>query len=211
MKDSSNTGADILPEHQDPKLTVVQQPLRSRVCGFSPQDRRPVLPPPVVKLSGWGSEDTGSLIIFASLWSPDCQNNVSYSTRCSAPFEYKLKADTGLPETSKYSLSPTSAYTKSFILMGNVTSVGYNLKDQKNEEGLFFVFPEVAIRSAGRYKLRFDLYNMPSSRQIGCGILSSIFSSEFQAYLPKDFPGTLQPTTLSKIFGRQGVDMRIPT
>ena len=33
------------------QLIVVQQPVRARMCGFGEKDRRPVDPPPVVKLA----------------------------------------------------------------------------------------------------------------------------------------------------------------
>lgn len=53
----------VLPEHKDPvsralqkdgriySLTVPQQPLRARMCGFGDKDRRAVTPPPCVRLA----------------------------------------------------------------------------------------------------------------------------------------------------------------
>ncbi|KAI8611790.1 velvet factor [Chytriomyces sp. MP71] len=191
------------------EMAVVQQPIRSRVCGFSVTDRRPVLPPPVIRVDGFACENVCSLIMMVSLWSPDGAKNVSYSTRCNAPFEYKLKrlrTDTGLRE---YSVTPTDSYAKSLIMMGQLTSLAHPVLDMDEKEGLFFVFPEVAIRSAGRYRMRFDLYKMPSPMETGCGILASVFSNVFQAYPPREFPGIVEPTPLSRKFVKQGVDMRL--
>ncbi|KAI8619057.1 velvet factor [Chytriomyces sp. MP71] len=192
------------------EMAVVQQPIRSRVCGFSVTDRRPVLPPPVIKVNGFfAGENVGALIMMVSLWSPEGVKNVSYSARCNPPFEYKLKTmktDTGLRE---YSVAPTNSYTKSLIMMGQLTSVGHSLLDLDGMEGLYFVFPEVAIRSAGQYRMRFDLYKMPSPMEASCGILASVFSNVFQAYPPREFPGIVEPTPLSRKFVKQGVDMRL--
>ncbi|GAN08619.1 hypothetical protein MAM1_0214d08134 [Mucor ambiguus] len=38
-------------EYRDYKLEIVQQPSRARMCGFGDKDRRPISPPPILKLT----------------------------------------------------------------------------------------------------------------------------------------------------------------
>jgi hypothetical protein len=37
-------------------MEVVQQPQRARMCGFGDKDRRPITPPPILKLTVTTSE-----------------------------------------------------------------------------------------------------------------------------------------------------------
>ncbi|KAA8576693.1 hypothetical protein EYC84_006770 [Monilinia fructicola] len=68
------------PEHL-PSLEVQQQPKRARMCGFGDKDRRPITPPPCVKLSiteiATGKEvdvnniEHGMFVLNVDLWSAD--------------------------------------------------------------------------------------------------------------------------------------------
>ncbi|ORY53806.1 hypothetical protein BCR33DRAFT_761123 [Rhizoclosmatium globosum] len=77
---------------EDIKLEIIQQPEKARVCGFSVMDRRPIFPPPVIKLTGNLDilEDSSSLVMFASLWSRDLQQCVSYSHKAAPAFSSTL-------------------------------------------------------------------------------------------------------------------------
>jgi len=63
------------------ELRVVQQPKRARMCGFGDKDRRPITPPPCVRLIitdvRTGKEvdcneiDHGMFVLNVDLWAPD--------------------------------------------------------------------------------------------------------------------------------------------
>ncbi|KAG4414036.1 hypothetical protein IFR04_012852 [Cadophora malorum] len=69
------------------ELFVMQQPKRARMCGFGDKDRRPITPPPCVKLVitdvASGKEvdcndiDHGMFVISADLWSSNGQHEVN--------------------------------------------------------------------------------------------------------------------------------------
>ncbi|CAG8960122.1 hypothetical protein HYFRA_00010601 [Hymenoscyphus fraxineus] len=70
------------------ELRVLQEPRRARMCGFGDKDRRPITPPPCVRLiitdSKTGKErdfnsevDHGMFVLNVDLWSPDGQREVN--------------------------------------------------------------------------------------------------------------------------------------
>ncbi|KAM0802508.1 velvet factor-domain-containing protein [Usnea florida] len=68
-------------------LDIVQQPIRARMCGFGDKDRRPITPPPcirlVVKDANTNKEldindiDTSYFVLTVDLWSADAQKEVN--------------------------------------------------------------------------------------------------------------------------------------
>lgn len=88
------------------ELHVVQQPRRARMCGFGDKDRRPITPPPCVRLIitdvSTGKEvdcndvDHGMFVLNVDLWSSDGQREVnlvrhsatSPSISCTTPVSY---------------------------------------------------------------------------------------------------------------------------
>ncbi|OJJ62292.1 hypothetical protein ASPSYDRAFT_144092 [Aspergillus sydowii CBS 593.65] len=68
-------------------LQVVQQPIRARMCGFGDKDRRPITPPPCIRLVVRDAQtekeidinemDTTFYVIMADLWSADGSHEVN--------------------------------------------------------------------------------------------------------------------------------------
>ncbi|KAL4866088.1 hypothetical protein BDV12DRAFT_199527 [Aspergillus spectabilis] len=68
-------------------LQVVQQPIRARMCGFGDKDRRPITPPPCIRLVVRDAQtekevdinemDTTFYVIMADLWSGDGSQEVN--------------------------------------------------------------------------------------------------------------------------------------
>lgn len=46
------------------------------------------------------------------------------------------------------------------VLMGSLVSSPSLLKDPEGEQGLYFAFPDLSIRTEGRYTLRFSLMKL---------------------------------------------------
>ncbi|KAI8831532.1 velvet factor [Chytriomyces cf. hyalinus JEL632] len=238
---------------QSVRLEIVQHPKIARVCGFSIPDRRPIQPPPVLKVTGREYIDsTAPLVVFASLWSRDLQHNLSYSHKAAPPFSYYRIPDNNTASVSssdaaiaaehanlsthpvnpppppahhqhnpqsatstnphttttiprpKYNVEITEGYTQSLLLVGSLVSESMDLITPENEKGVFFVFADLAIRSSGFFRLKFELFHL--GRQ-GPALASAV-SDVFQAFSPKAFPGNLGPTQLTRVLQHQGIQIR---
>lgn len=68
-------------------LQVVQQPIRARMCGFGDKDRRPITPPPCIRLIVRDAQtdkeidineiDTSFYVLTVDLWNADGTNEVN--------------------------------------------------------------------------------------------------------------------------------------
>lgn len=86
------------------RLSVEQQPIRARMCGFGDKDRRPITPPPCVRLIVV-SDDTGSeieiekvdstfCILQVDLWNEDCTQAVNLVRHSSASPTVSISSST---------------------------------------------------------------------------------------------------------------------
>ncbi|CAO3650747.1 unnamed protein product [Cunninghamella echinulata] len=156
------------------ELVVCQQPLHARMCGFGEKDRRPIDPPPIVQLivRHRNNElvDVHSLqipffVLHVTLWSADRteeRNIISNPPKCTR------------------------------VLMGSLVSSPSLLKNPDGEQGLYFAFPDLSIRTEGRYTLRFSLMKLVSAdfqTDAKSKIIAQVFSDAFTVYSAKKFPG----------------------
>ncbi|ORX55101.1 hypothetical protein DM01DRAFT_1335395 [Hesseltinella vesiculosa] len=176
------------------ELIVCQQPLHARMCGFGEKDRRPIDPPPIVRLVVRQQDnepvDVHTLqipffVLHVTLWSADRteeRNIISNPPKCTR------------------------------VLMGSLVSSPSLLKNPEGEQGLYFAFPDLSIRTEGRYTLRFSLMKLISSDfqpNAKSRIIAQVFSDAFTVYSAKKFPGMTESTELSKVFARQGLKIPI--
>ncbi|ORY53784.1 hypothetical protein BCR33DRAFT_845024 [Rhizoclosmatium globosum] len=188
------------------QLDIVQQPERTRVCGFSVSDRRPISPPPIIKVLGRSFQDTTSLVAFATLWSTDLEQCMSFTSKAGPPLSYK--SINGIP--GSYDVSTTEGYQKSFLLMGSLISECHLLRDDSNQYGLFFVFPDLAVRTTGSFRLKIDVFDMRGMNEgTKAAPLATTMTNVFEVYRPADFPGLPPPTPLSCTFSRQGIPVKM--
>ncbi|KAI9484873.1 velvet factor-domain-containing protein [Zychaea mexicana] len=182
-------------EKRSYELVVCQQPLHARMCGFGEKDRRPIDPPPIVKLivqqeGQQGPVDVQTLqtpffVLHVTLWSADREeerNIISNPPKCTR------------------------------VLMGSLVSSPSLLKNPAGEQGLYFAFPDLSIRTEGRYTLRFSLMKLASSdfqTDAKSKIIAQVFSDPFTVYSAKKFPGMTESTELSKAFAKQGLKIPI--
>ncbi|KAG9295028.1 hypothetical protein G9A89_017822 [Geosiphon pyriformis] len=177
-------------------LKVCQQPLRARMCGFGEKDRRPIDPPPIVQLvvnDEKGSPDPSMLqnpffVLHVTLWSED-----------------------GRQERNVISNPPKTTR----VLMGSLVSSPALLKNTEGEQGCYFCFPDLSIRTEGTYTLKFSLMKLGNGfsedRLIdtkSC-IIATTFSDQFTVFSAKKFPGMTESTELSKTFAKQGLKIPI--
>ncbi|ORY53792.1 hypothetical protein BCR33DRAFT_693220 [Rhizoclosmatium globosum] len=202
------------PQAPQISLEIVQNPIRTRVCGFSIHDRRPIMPPPIIKVHGIDDADAASYVMFASLWSTDGDFNLSLSQKSGPSHMYKpyepTEEDEDLLEGQKpplYRVVVTDSYSKSMILMGPLIAVSRNLLDLERKPGTFFVYNDLSVRSSGHYRLKFELFKLSTGGKEAPAAI--VFSDIFQVFSPKDYPAVPDTTELSRCFARQGVDIRM--
>jgi len=163
-------------------LTIRQQPDRARVAGGKEKERKPIDPPPVVQLR---VREEGTYLAQHYLQSP------YYFMCCSL---YDATEDRPVP------VAPSTA------LAGTLVSSLHRLKDVDNSDGGFFVFGDLSVKIEGEFRLKFTLFEM---RKDVVTYLKTVISDRFKVSPPKNFPGMMESTFLSRSFADQGVKLRI--
>ncbi|CAJ2506929.1 Uu.00g081150.m01.CDS01 [Anthostomella pinea] len=169
---------------------VRQQPVAARACGFGERDRRVIDPPPIVQVSiedpNASKEEimnrlkNGHSVIHCTIWD-----------------------ETGDQDCS----AMTDDYRQQRRLMGTVVSSPFVGKDENNEYGCFFCFPDLSCRTPGSFRLKFSLVvldpkgSMPGFRTPVCAV---VMSEVFTVYIPKDFPGMMASSVLTRRLKEQG-------
>ncbi|ORY06597.1 hypothetical protein K493DRAFT_310536 [Basidiobolus meristosporus CBS 931.73] len=179
------------------------------MSGFGDR-RRSIDPPPIVRLRMFDDEgrpihSTQDLSFFSAhvdLWSEDCQES-----RILVVHPSTIPSTTSLPRTTVITLNAPN-YARN--LLGSLTSSAYHLFNVEGEPGVYFVFPDLSVRTEGRFTLRFLFFNLAQNCFGGASLVQAqVFSDPFTVYLAKDFPGGCEPTDLTRCFIKQGI--RIPT
>lgn len=91
-------------------------------------------------------------------------------------------------------------------LVGTIVSSLHRLKDTNNQDGGFFVFGDLSVKTEGTFRLRFTLFQMQNNE---CLQITSITSNPFAVHTGKNFPGMSESTFLTRSFSDQGVRLRL--
>ncbi|KAK6067657.1 veA protein [Seiridium cupressi] len=169
---------------------IRQQPFAARSCGFGERDRRVIDPPPIVELKIDDPRATpeevrdGLRVPFAvmhcTIWNEAGDQDISFM-----PEEYRQQRR----------------------LMGTTVSSPFNGRDERGIEGCFFCFPDLSVRTAGAFRLKFVLVMVdPMVNFIGTRhpVRAQAMSNVFTVYSAKDFPGMQASTPLTKKLKEQG-------
>ncbi|KAI0548692.1 velvet factor-domain-containing protein [Xylaria curta] len=172
-------------------LSFMQQPLHAKAANGKDKDRRPVDPPPILKLEVATDQD------------PDGVYKQSPYLIVVAYLEYGPGQEHG-PDT----MPPAN------LMSGTMVSSLHRLKDPGDQEGAFFVFGDLTVRREGTYCLRFDLLQMEfgvSSDPDSLVTVTSVTSNPFRVYSQKNFPKQQknESTFLTRSFSDQGVRLRV--
>ncbi|KAI8365286.1 velvet factor-domain-containing protein [Radiomyces spectabilis] len=222
------------------RLVIRQHPIRARCCGFGEKDRRPLDPPPILQLCVEtkdgvlrnifiicsDADNMTHFIVQCDLYSEDEQSkrnlvyhpgSINYSNSSTAP-----AADATTVQPSPSSSSPTHPSSFSTImsfqeptctrnLVGTVVSNAYQLVDTNNENGVFFVFPDLSVRTEGQFCLKFIFIDLSAGEPLTMStmVLDEVFCRPFSVYPAKTFPGMTESTALSRCFAQQGIKIAI--
>jgi hypothetical protein len=261
-------------------LEVVQQPQRARMCGFGDKDRRPITPPPCIRLTitdqATGREvdpndvDPTYFVLCVDLWDDRGGNEVnlvrhstaspavsiSAATPCAYPppperpyigllnpsqmaqfypqqqpqmgyqqpqYDPMFNAHGGgmQPSYVQAASTPVSIvpnhsqgmYTRNLI--GSLAVNAAKLQDDHNRTGLWFVLQDLSVRTEGVFRLHMRFIDVSDGNTEGqlntehAPVLASCYSSSFQVYSAKKFPGVVESTPLSRAFATQGIKIPI--
>ncbi|KAI0016777.1 velvet factor-domain-containing protein [Xylariomycetidae sp. FL0641] len=170
-------------------LTVIQQPQLAKAANGKDKDRKPVDPPPILRLTLPPDED------------PDGVYRQSPYLIAVAYLEY------GQDHTHGANARPPAN-----MMSGTMVSSLHRLKDPSNQEGAFFIFGDLTIRSEGVFAIRFDLLQMEfggDSEADSLVTITSVRSEDFRVHAGKSFPGMAESTFLTRSFSDQGVRLRL--
>ncbi|KAI1331299.1 hypothetical protein F5Y16DRAFT_299118 [Xylariaceae sp. FL0255] len=171
------------------QITVRQQPVAARSCGFGERDRRVIDPPPIVQVSIADSSTPENdararlaqrfSIMHCTIWNEAGDQDVS-----SMPEDYRAQRR----------------------LMGTVVSSPFMGSDENDEEGCFFCFPDLSCRTPGSFRLQFSFVVLDPGSKPGnrIPVAAIVMSDVFTVYNAKDFPGMKASTALTKRLKEQG-------
>ncbi|KAK7977624.1 hypothetical protein PG988_005114 [Apiospora saccharicola] len=193
-------------------LNVIQQPDRARACGSGPKssaDRRPVDPPPIVKLNVFEGDTY------------EQAKDITFDY--AAEFFVFVSLENARPMA--HGRVQTQATSTPPVLTGLPVSACCYL--DRPEPAGYFLFPDLSVRHEGFYKLIFRLYEKnkdpqdltlgsekqePVSEEAADGFVTHMMevkSVTFQVYSAKKFPGLGESTSLSRTVAEQGCRVRI--
>ncbi|KAK3818703.1 MAG: velvet factor-domain-containing protein [Benniella sp.] len=198
------------------ELQMAQNPTRARMCGFGEKDRRPMDPPPIVRLivknedgslADVSQMDVNFYMLVADIYAVDkltpctlVTNPVSSTQGTSAP-------SAGQPSVE--SVMSLSSHLTSRNLTGSTVASGNLLTSLEGDPGVYFVFQDLSVRSEGAYTLKFSFTLPPTPDGPPSSVLATVFSEPFTIYSAKRFPGMTESTALSKCFAKQGIKIPI--
>ncbi|KIW02400.1 uncharacterized protein PV09_06220 [Verruconis gallopava] len=177
------------------ELKVRQQPIAARACGFGERDRRVIDPPPIIQLTVSDAHtkqvDLDELryslnVVHCTLWSADGRHE-----------------ETAL-------VQPDKRATRR--LMGQLVASPSVAKDEHDQEGCFFCFPDLSCRTHGKYRLRFVLMRIDPANLVVGGtspILTEVLSDVFTVYTAKEFPGMRPSSALTRALKLQGCNIQV--
>ncbi|KAI9020903.1 velvet factor [Phycomyces nitens] len=208
LSDNKNSNQPI--EHY---LSVIQEPIRARSCGFGEKDRRPIDPPPILRLEiltrGSLEESQRTTLFLLVQCELMDENRVKSCNLVSIPISRSLSnvppvpiEESGKPVSGLVQLQQPE---RARNLTGSTHSNAYHLKDDENCQGIFFIFNDLSVRTEGVYSLKFTLIDVCPREFNGVpsGVLGVAFSAPFTVYPPKKFPGMTGKTRINPPF--QGI------
>ncbi|CDH55301.1 predicted protein [Lichtheimia corymbifera JMRC:FSU:9682] len=212
-------------------LTIVEQPLQCRACGFSTSDRRPMDPVPVVQLHVYDAQgelvDPDSFFHFKGLLKTSfsyCTLQNELSRQGNMGHHQAFASSSSSSSSSSSIISPaaslpaqiapsatiekeepnTPALSSVAVLVGSLVSSPSIYTDLYKHRSMYFAFPDLSVRLVGQFRLQFTLFSLGRSDKV----LAESYSEPFTVYPAKLFPGMRESSELALHLNRQG--LRIP-
>ncbi|CAE6515264.1 unnamed protein product [Rhizoctonia solani] len=203
---------------------------------FAKRDRRPVDPPPVVRLRMFELRDEGTpnqreqeisaesvettgLVAHVDLFAVNPPPEISFED---TEAYLQPAADTGESQSpSQTNISPQGRRISddpvdvNAVLTSDVFGSSFvhavKINDTEGKTVILFVFADLSVKREGHFVYRYRCFNL-FSRVAGSDdvpITAELFSGVFVIYSTKEFPGLQASTTLTKHLGRWGVRVNL--
>ncbi|KAI9292933.1 hypothetical protein K502DRAFT_273918, partial [Neoconidiobolus thromboides FSU 785] len=104
------------------------------------------------------------------------------------------------------SLLPIENYKPNSVLNGGLSQTTQLIKDLNNQIKNLILFQDLSVRVEGIFKLKFTHFIIKDDVTIQ---LSSTYSTPFQVFNPKSFPGMMESTLLTRLCASQGIKIRV--
>ncbi|PWY87163.1 velvet factor protein [Aspergillus sclerotioniger CBS 115572] len=204
-------------------LLVRQQPIAARACGAGDRDRRPVDPPPIIQLllTDFDPKESDDIDILQDprftvgcFLVPETRGSFSDLDGDSALREDRLGTAPGqsTPLLAGKSFvspffvdedpDPTTAPThpSTFDYMSERRMQLAPSTNGARQPAAFFIFSDLSVRTAGRYRLQFRLMNWGLVEDTGQSmpVLAEAWSDPFRVFPAKDFPGMRDSSRLTE-------------
>jgi hypothetical protein len=136
-----------------------------------------------------------------------------------SPQSYNQRQDPhswGVPLQGSTDSIPPSQTNRA--LLGATHGTANRLRDNNQQQGIFFIYPDLSVRSEGVFRLKFRMYDINHSQGLfepvssadkDAPCLAAAFSEPFTVHSAKKFPGVCESTELSKAFATQGIKIPI--
>ncbi|KAG9029377.1 hypothetical protein FRB95_005384 [Tulasnella sp. JGI-2019a] len=163
---------------------------------FAKRDRRPIDPPPVVRVRLWEVYDSGlPTQSERELPAPD----VEISGLVAHVDLFRVNADDTIVEVSD---EETAQLTMQ--IFGNTFVAAGQILDMTGQSVIIFVFADLSVRLEGRFALRYRFLNLVSrvDGSEGIPIAAELYGGPFTVYSTKEFPGLQPSTSLTKHLSR---------
>ncbi|KAI8908355.1 velvet factor [Gorgonomyces haynaldii] len=170
-------------------IEIVQQPKKGRMTGFS-DDNRPLAPSLILQLK--------------------CNQEISEcdTTQLICTVDCHLLEPASRISTDRMGMDKFKALRTENNIIGNRVSSCHRLEDLSGKVGFYFYYPDLGIRSPGKYEFEISLLNIGLDTGTS-KILYTIQSPPFKVVSPKGYSGPPGNSRLSKCFVSQGADSRL--
>ena len=222
--------------YREYKIEIVQQPSRARMCGFGDKDRRPISPPPILKLTILSKNgqiinpETFDISFLVSMCDACQQSQSVESNKNNSSSSITTENTTIVSKTLEKFSTQIVSFPNNFTdepgkdqytaikmrnLVGASVASATKLYDLDGNLGIFFVFQDISLRMEGVFRLQFSLIDIgsPLSHNVNTTTVSQVLSvvetDPFVVYTAKKYPGVVHSTPLSKCFARQGIKIPI--
>ena len=169
------------------RIVVRQHPVAARSCGFGERDRRVIDPPPIIQV----------LVDDPQIPDPERRRILRYPW---GVMHCTIWTEDGQQDCSNMQ----DEFRTNRRLMGTPVSSPFVGHDDKNEEGCFYCFPDLSVRTPGSFRLHFTLVILDPLIQKNVPVVAGVMSDVFKVYNAKDFPGMKASTPLTKTLKKQG-------
>ncbi|KZT29833.1 hypothetical protein NEOLEDRAFT_1127707 [Neolentinus lepideus HHB14362 ss-1] len=205
-----------------PGLVELQRPKLGRK--YAVKDRRPLDPPPIVKLQayrtvetrrGWEEEklveDYTSfhelgLICYVDLFEvPEMSDHSTVPVRSPDDPDIVARLDDFVIRESN----------KRTVAMAGETFVQAARLEHRGNIVLFFIFPDISVRTEGIFILRYRFFDIEifAPGEIhpteGLPVLAETYGGTFEIYSTKDFPGLPESTELTKHVAKYNIRVNV--